>query len=177
MGRLGWVGVSGRSEFIPTCRVETRPTASPTSLAIRASSSKRDHGVKRSKRDHGEIHAFDAVLIALMNAVYADVAWHPVRLRGAAFADGYARRVCLDPAPPFVLVWLASAQVVQMGNRDARQALVARVAEHLVRTLHELLGGRPGQRAMQHIRLGQQSYVRCGIAVGKTPLGCAGLFR
>ena len=123
------------------------------------------------------IHAFNAVQIALMYAVYADVARLSVRLRSAACADGYAGRVCLGPVPPFVLVRLAPAQVVQMGNRDARQALVARVAEHLVRTLHELLGGRPGQRAMQHIRLGQQGHVRCGIAVCEPPLGYAGLLR
>ncbi|OFZ66578.1 MAG: hypothetical protein A2V79_03565 [Betaproteobacteria bacterium RBG_16_56_24] len=85
-----------------------------------------------SARALRKIHALDAVLIALMHAVYTDVARHALRLRGAACADGRSRRVCLGPVPPLVLVRLASAQVVQVGNRDARQALVARVAEHQI---------------------------------------------
>ena len=44
------------------------------------------------------IHAFDAVLVALMHAVYADVALHPVRLRGGA------RRVPMGAPVGFVLV-------------------------------------------------------------------------
>jgi len=39
------------------------------------------------------IHALDAVHVALMHAVYADVARHAVRLRGTAFADGNTRRI------------------------------------------------------------------------------------
>ncbi len=123
------------------------------------------------------IHAFDAVQIALMHAVYADVARYTVRLRGTSYADGHSRRICLGPVPPLVLIRLAPAQVVQVGNRDARQTLVARVAEHLVRALHELLGGGAGQRAVQHVRFGQQGHVCRGIAVRETPLGFAGLFR
>ena len=89
------------------------------------------------------IKAFDSVKIALMHAVYADVTWHAIWLRGTAFANGRTHTACLGPVPPVALLWLAPTQVVQVGNRDARQPLVARVAEHPVRTLHELLGSRP----------------------------------
>ena len=63
------------------------------------------------------INAFDAIPIPLMYAVYADVQGYTIGLRGAASADGRSSRIRPGPVPPFVLVRIAPAQIVQMGNR------------------------------------------------------------
>ncbi len=123
------------------------------------------------------VHAFDAIQIALMHAIYADVARHSVWLRCTAFADGNAGGARLAPVPPFVLVRCAPAQVVKVGNRDARQPFKARITKNQKSAFHELLGGGPGQRVMQHIYLGQQEHVCCGVTIGETLLGRTGLFR
>ena len=62
--------------------------------------------------------------------------------------------------PSFVLVLLVPTQVVQVRNRYVGQTLKAHITKYLKRTLHELLGGRPGECVMQHIHLGQKGYVR-----------------
>ena len=90
------------------------------------------------------VHAFYAVQITLMHAVYADVARHSVWLRGTALADGNAGGARLAPVPPFVLVRLAPAQVVKVGNRDARQPFKAGITKKQKSAFHKLLGGRPG---------------------------------
>ena len=64
-----------------------------------------------------------------------------------------------------------------MGNRNACQPLEARITEHLVRALHQLLGGGAGQDAVQDIHLGQQSHVRGGETTGKAVLGRSVSFR
>src|ERR1019366_7394434 len=97
------------------------------------------------------IHAFSAILIALVHAIDTDVAGHVIRLWRTALSDGDTRWMGLAPMPSLVLVRRASAQVVQMGNRDARQALETQITKHLRCPLHELLGGRAGQGSMQHI--------------------------
>ncbi|MEQ1777307.1 MAG: hypothetical protein ABL863_02040 [Nitrosomonas sp.] len=95
-----------------------------------------------------------------MHAVDTDIAWNTIRLRGAAFADGNPSWVCLGPMPSFVLVLLVPTQVVQVRNRYVGQTLKVHITKYLKRTLHELLGGRPGRCVMQHIHLGQKGYVR-----------------
>src|SRR5699024_5696108 len=70
------------------------------------------------------INTLDAVEIALVNRVHAQVARLAVGSGAAALGDGHARRLGLvDPAPP-TLVARAVAQVVELAIGDAGQALV-----------------------------------------------------
>jgi len=89
------------------------------------------------------IDAFDAIQIALMDGVHAQVAGSVIRRRGAALTDGNAHRSRLGPDLALTLISGAFAQVVQMPYRDRRQALVAYLAKDQIGTLHELLGGQP----------------------------------
>ena len=69
------------------------------------------------------VDAFDAVLIALMHAVHAQVAGPVVGGRRAPLADGNGHRPGLGPDLALALIAGALAQVVQMRHRDRGQAL------------------------------------------------------
>ena len=75
------------------------------------------------------INTFDAVQIALVNAVHAQIAGPVIGGWRAALADRNRRWPSLGPDLALVSVAGALAQVVQMCHRDRRQALVASIAE------------------------------------------------
>jgi hypothetical protein len=61
-----------------------------------------------------------------------------------------------------VEVTMPFAQVVQVPHRNRCQPLVTDIAEHFQRSRHEVPGGRPGQGAVQSVRLGQHNEVGIG---------------
>ncbi len=101
------------------------------------------------------IDPLHAILIALVHTVDADIARPPIRLGGAALADGNARGPRLGPVPSRALVLGPTPQVVQMGDRNPRQPLEARILEHQEGPFHQLLGGRARHGTMQRIHVGQ----------------------
>ena len=86
----------------------------------------------------------------------------PLGGRSAALGDGDGLTLGLGPVQPLGLVAGLGAQVVQVGHRQAGQALVAGIAVERVGALHELLGGRPRQGAMQGIGVREQSHIGGG---------------
>lgn len=119
------------------------------------------------------IDTLHAILIALMHAIDADIAWPPIRLRGAALADRHAGGPRLGPVPPRTLGRGPAPQVVQVGDRNPRQPLEARIPEHTTGAFHQLLGGEARHGTMQRIHVGQQGHVRGGKAAGERVPGCA----
>ncbi|WP_273702973.1 hypothetical protein [Candidatus Accumulibacter vicinus] len=79
------------------------------------------HGI-----DAGEvIHAFDAVLVALMNGIDAHKAGPSLRAGGFAHANRIAYWAGLGEAPALGLIAGTLAQVVQMRDGELGQALIA----------------------------------------------------
>ena len=64
----------------------------------------------------------------------------------------------LLPAHSVVRGLLHPSDVVKVGNRDTRQPFKAHITENQKSAFHDLLGCRPGQRAMRLIYLGQQGH-------------------
>ena len=93
------------------------------------------------------------VLVALMHAVDPDITRPPIRL--GALAAGDARGPRLGPVPSRALVLGPTPQVIQMGDRNPRQPLEARILEHQEGPFHQLLGGRARHGTMPRIHVGQ----------------------
>ena len=111
------------------------------------------------------VEALDAVQVALMDGIDPHPARLSERLRAAAFPDRdlhRARRQRRRSAAP--LIACRVPQVVQMAVGDAGQAFEAAVAEQMESAGAELARGRTGQRAVEHVELGQQPDVGVGVA-------------
>ena len=119
------------------------------------------------------VEPFEAVLVALVNAVDADEPSASLGGRGAAFGDGSGLTLGLGPVKPLGPVAGLSAQVVQVRHRQTRQALVACIAVERIGALHDLLGGRSREGAMQCIGLGQQGHIGGAELAGKAVGGTA----
>jgi len=113
------------------------------------------------------VQAFQAVLIALMHAVDADKARAPLGLRGLAYADRHRGGAGLVPLPAPIAIARSPAQVVQVRHRNTRQARVARIAVDLQGAHQQPLGGRPRERTVQRVGLGQHHHVLLGVQTGK----------
>ena len=111
------------------------------------------------------VEALDAVQVALMDGIDPHPARLSERLRAAAVPDRdlhRARRQRRRSAAP--LIACRVPQVVQMAVGDAGQAFEAAVAEQMESAGAELARGRTGQRAVEHVELGQQPDVGVGVA-------------
>ena len=75
------------------------------------------------------IHPVHPALVALMHAVDPDIPWHPIQLGRSALADGDAGGPRLGPVPSRALGWGPAPKIVEMGHRNARQSLEARIPE------------------------------------------------
>ena len=119
------------------------------------------------------VAAFDAVLIALMHAIHAQVAGLIVGRRRAAFADGDHHRPRLGLGLAQAPIAVLTSQVIQMRHRDLGQALVTSIAKDVMSALHELLGGQTRQGAVQGISIGEQTHVSARVGAGKAGAGAA----
>ena len=97
------------------------------------------------------IDTLDAVQIALMDSIDADVARQAVGRRRLPHGDGYRAGPCLRPCEAPLAIGLARAQVVQMRHRDLRQAFVARIAIDLPGPLRQRPCSRPRERVVQAV--------------------------
>lgn len=119
-----------------------------------------------------EVHPFDPVRVALVDAVDAQIAGLAVGTGFAAFADGDLHRTGLIDGAPLTPVALGSPQVVEMAIRNRGQAFVAAIAEDLEGTLAQLLSGRSREVAVESVQFGQELDVQGGEAPDE---GFAGL--
>ena len=114
------------------------------------------------------IDALQTILVALVDAIDAQVAGPVIWARRTALADLDRDRSRLGPHLALMLVAGALPQGVQMRHRDRRQALLTSFSEQAMRAFHELLGGQAGERAMQRVGLRQQAHVSTGVGQHKT---------
>lgn len=120
------------------------------------------------------IEALVTVPIALMDRVDAQVTGAAVGLGFAPLADRYAGRSGLGQGLALRAVRGVLAQVVEVADGDPGQARVRGMPEDPVLALQNLLGGRPTQRAVQRVGVGQQAHILGGVlaseAVAARPL-------
>jgi hypothetical protein len=121
------------------------------------------HGI-----DTGDvIHPFDAVLITLMNGINAHKAGPSLRAGGFTHADRVAHRAGLGEAPALGLIAGALAQVVQMGDGQGRQTLIAGIVIVPVGPLQEVSNGRPADVFISLVHLHEQLHVDGGVFARK----------
>jgi len=90
-----------------------------------------------------EVQAFEAVQIALVNAVDAQIAGLALWPGFAALADGDGGGACLADGDPLALIGFGLAESVEVTVGNRRQARIARIAENPEGAFAEFLGGRP----------------------------------
>lgn len=120
-----------------------------------------------------EINAFNAVEIALMDGIDAQVAGSVVGGGFTSFADRNAHGTCFIANGAHALIGFAVAQVVEVAVGNVSETLVAGVTEETEGALAELAGGGTGEVAVEGIELGQQATVVVGIAPGERFGWCA----
>lgn len=114
------------------------------------------------------VHALDAVMIALVDAVDADEAGAALGLRGLPDRDGDGPAGSgRFPVAARVAVARRVAQVVQVRDRDVGQPLVAAIAVDQPGALAQVAGGRPAQALVHGIEPGQRGDVALGVAARK----------
>lgn len=110
------------------------------------------------------INPFTFILIALMDRVYADIAWLIVRARFTPLAYGCSFRACLSQGTTLPLISLGDSQVVQVRDRDTRQPSILILAKAPIRSLTELFKYRAVGLTMSFIHTRQHAYIELGIS-------------
>ena len=116
-----------------------------------------------------EVQALDAVAVALVDGVDADVAGLPVGLRRLAQADGHRRRLRLRPHRALHAVRRGAAQVVDVAVGDRREVLEARVPERLELAAQDLARGQPGHLPVGLVDVRQQPDVDRRVPARERP--------
>ncbi|MCU1291829.1 MAG: hypothetical protein JWP08_679, partial [Bryobacterales bacterium] len=114
------------------------------------------------------INAFQAVPIALVHRVDAQVPRLALRIRPAAFADLYLGGSGLGIAQPAFAVAPLLAQVVQMRHRDPGQALVFWLPVLAILAFQNAPGGWAAQRLVRFIDRRQQLDIGPRVALPET---------
>ena len=105
----------------------------------------------------------------LVDGVHAHVSRPALGLRGLAQADGHGRPLRLRPHGALRAVRRGAAQVVDVAVGDRREALEARVAEHLELAPQDLARGQPGHLPVGLVDLRQQPDVRRRVLARERP--------
>ena len=104
-----------------------------------------------------------------MDGVDAQEAGPALGPGAAALGDGHLHRPGEVRRRALAAVGGRGAQVVEVADRDPRQAREALVAEHLVLAAHHLAGGRPGHLAEGGVDVREQADVGRGVAALEGP--------
>lgn len=113
------------------------------------------------------VHPFDAIEIALMDAVDTNEAHSPAGVGRAPLANGIEHGPGSGEGHPGGLVWAALAQVVQVRGRQLRQAFKACITVHVPGAAQQVHRRRPRQAAMGAIDAHQQRHIGGVVAPGK----------
>ena len=116
-----------------------------------------------------QVEALAAVEVALVDGVDAQEAGPALGPGAAALGDGHLHRPGEVRRGALAAVGGRGAQVVEVADRDPRQAREALVAEHLVLAAHHLAGGRPGHLAEGGVDVREQADVGRGVAALEGP--------
>ena len=120
------------------------------------------------------VDALDPVAVALVDGVHAQVAGPAAGIRPPTLADVHRRRPGVLDGRPTRAVGLRPPQVAQVGRGQPRQALEARVAEHLVLAAHHLARRGTAELAADPVGLGQQADVRRRVDALERPAAVRG---
>ena len=118
--------------------------------------------------------ALDAVAVALVDGVDADVAGLAVGLRRLAQGDLDRGRPRPRPHGALRAVGRGAAQVVEVAVGERRQALEARVPEHLELAAQDLARGQPGHLPVGLVDVRQQAHVGRRVAARERPARSVG---
>jgi len=115
------------------------------------------------------IQTLDAVAVAPMHGVDAQISRTPLRLRFAPLADRYRRGPGGLITGVTFAVRLGIAEPVNLRHRDLRQALEGRLTIVVILALQNPLRRRTAQIAVALVHIGEQFHIRPGVAGGEFP--------
>ena len=120
-----------------------------------------------------EVEALDAVAVPLVDGVHAHVSRPALGLRGLAQADGHGHRLRPRPHGALRAVRSGAAQVVDVAVGDRREALEARVPEHLELAPQDLARGQPRHLPVGLVDVRQQPDVDRRVPSRERPAAAA----